>query len=338
MTTIEVQMTEQRQPSRARPYPSAAAARPRGLWGQIWMALLQPGMFFSGLPAAERTRQWLWAGLLVLALIGFSAVRQAANSGSSAAPVAPLADFGVSDPGIIEGGSDFGPIPSGIPPGDVPTAAGGTANVSTDWSTALLAGSSIVLGWFIQAFLLSEVSLLQGFAPRLGRNFQIAVWASLPLALMAVVQLLFIAAGGSIAGVGLSGLASGLPGYETWTPFVQALALSLFTHLTFFWLWSLALLYTGARRALEGRWWSSALVVIAWVLVLVIVPVLTGAISIPADDGSSILDESGLPPDFLDSIPLPEDMQGFSDVEPFDVVPADPASAPQDAPVESVGD
>lgn len=331
MTTIEVQMTQQ-QPRRDRSFSRAESTRSRGLWGQIWMALLQPGVFFRGLREADHTRQWLWAGVVILALIGFSAVRQAALSGPAAPPEFPTADLSV-DPGFLDGGS--GPVPSGPLPGGPPANVGGPTSVSTDWSTALLAGSNIVLGWFIQAFLLSEVSLFQGYAPRLGRNFRIAVWASLPLALMAAVQLLFIAAGGSISGAGVSGLVSSLPGYDSWMPFVRTLALSLFSHLTFFWLWSLALLYTGARRALDGRWWSSALVVIAWVLVLVIVPVLSGAISVPEDETNLIMDEAGLPPGFLESILSPEEMQSFSEIDPSAIEPDDPASAPLDEPVEA---
>src|SRR5215470_5262136 len=67
---------KQIQPVRRRDYQITQRTRPRGLWGQVWMALLQPGYFFRTLPLIEDSRTWLWAAILILALMGLSAVRQ----------------------------------------------------------------------------------------------------------------------------------------------------------------------------------------------------------------------------------------------------------------------
>lgn len=295
MASVDLKMDDkQLQPRRARSYSLAMPVRQRGLWGQIWAALLQPGQFFQTLPRIDETRQWLWVGLLILALIGLSAVRQATPTADPNALQMPT-DFSQPSPNPF-GGGDFG-----IPDGGIPTG-GAATSVSSTWTTALLAASGIVLGWFIQTLLLCEVSLLKGFAPRLGRNFQIAIWASLPLGVMAVVQLLYYAAGGSVTGAGISGLVVDIPGYADLSPYVQAIILSFAGQLTLFWLWSLSLIYIGARHALHGRWWSSLLVVIAWAVIIVVVPVLTGAVKVPAQQNIE-LESIDLPSEVLDGLP-----------------------------------
>jgi hypothetical protein len=70
--------------------------------------------------------------------------------------------------------------------------------------------------------------------------------------------------------------------------------------LTLFWLWGLLLLYIGARQALRGRWWASLLVVFAWVAVVVVTPVLTGAVAAPP------LEEAIVPGDMM-----PVDLSGM---------------------------
>jgi len=334
MASVDVNMEEkQLQPRRARDYALAQPVRQRGLWGQIWMALLQPGQFFSALPAIDQTRQWLWVALLILALIGISAVRQ------SAPPAADPNAFQIPSDSIQSGPNIFGGGDFGVPEGGVPPVGDGTdttSNVSTTWTTALIAASSIIVGWFIQTLLLCEVSLLRGFSPRLGRNFQIAIWASLPLGVMAVVQLLYYTAGGTITGAGVSGLVTEMPGYANYSPYVQAIILSFATQLTLFWLWSLALIYVGARRALQGRWWSSLLVVIAWAVIIVVLPVLTGAIKVSEVNQQEEVDLStlGLPPEALDVLPREflENLMGsdtsLSETSEPDIT--DAASAPEE--------
>ncbi len=319
MASANILMDDKRTRSR-RQYPPAQPGYPRGLWGQITSLLFQPGFFFRALGASGGDRQWLWAAALILALIGLSAVR--VSSGAVPVPTVPVTDSGpmMGDPAL--GFSDLGGPPPDIQPGGAEGAGGGdaAAQVTATWTTALVAASGVVLGWLILGALLSEVTLLRGYAPRLGLNLRVAVWASLPLGLMAALQLLYHAAGGAGGSAGLSGMVADLPGYSDLPPFSQALLLSLAGQLTLFGLWSLLLIYKGARHTLNGSWWSSALVVAAWALLLVVLPVMTGAVSAPAPDLAApyALSPEGPPADGgapegimpADSTtPLAEDMQ-----------------------------
>src|SRR6185503_14123793 len=146
---------KQIQPVRNRDYQITQRTRPRGLWGQVWLSVLQPSYFFRTLPLLEDTRTWLWAAVLILTLTGISAVRQDAllkgNTG------APAVDFGNVTPGSDPSGGAISPLPSkggfaivpsdggggggetpfdsGAPP-TIPTdGLGGTSNVTTTWTT-----------------------------------------------------------------------------------------------------------------------------------------------------------------------------------------------------------
>ena len=290
MAQLDLQIDEK--PARARngrqDYHLVQQPRPRGLIAQVVTLLLQPGVFFRTLPAFESSRQWLLVAVVILALIGQMAIRQSEMAASEAAAGPDtMTPPDMLDPrmggGAVSG--DFGglppdmgmPIDSGAPGGAVPTNTG----VSTTWTTALIAGGSLVAAWLLQALLLSEVTLFNGRAPRLGLNLQVAVYASVPLALMTGLQALYYSAGGDMGEPGLTGLVTEWTGFTHQTPFAQALLVSLASRLTLFWLWGLLLLYVGARQALRGRWWASALVVFAWVAIVVVTPVLSGAVTAP---------------------------------------------------------
>lgn len=314
MANLDIQLDAPPLPRRrADEYRLVQQARPRGLIGQMTTLLLQPKFFFQTLPAVHAGHQWLAVAVLILALAGFTAVRQSEMAaGGGAAPV-PADMGGMADPmaGPRMGG---GSIDMGIPPdlgmpiegpgmGGAP--AGGNASVSATWTTALMAGGVFVSAWLVQALLLSEVSLFNGRAPKPGLNLQIAVYASLPLALMAALQLIFYAAGGELGQPGLLGLVVEWSGYQQAGPFVQLLLLSLASRLTLFWLWSLALLYVGARGALKGRWWASLLVVLVWATILVVTPVVTGAIAAPTAETSIEPLHEDVMPDVENEEPLP---------------------------------
>jgi hypothetical protein len=301
-------MTETTEERRITVRPSMALAnrnRPRGLWGQLTTALLRPALFFRTLAPAGETRQWLWAAILVLALVGIASVRYSALS--NAAPV----NTGVIDSGFppemgggmgrgidmgggMEGG-DFG----GIPPGGMPTdptvpVAGEESTLTADLTMALLAGANVILGWIMLTIMLIVVPMLRGRAPRIGQNLQIAVWSSLPFALMAIVQLLYWSSGGKIGEPGVQGLLADFPQVKTLDPTVQALLISFTSRLTIFWLWSLMLVYFGARFALGGWRIVVFLVVIAWALIQIGAPVITGAITAqPADETPIVEDGMG---------------------------------------------
>lgn len=311
-------MNEQNDPLALRPQALAARQRPRNLISQFTSALLRPGQFFHGLLPLGETRQWLAAAFLILVLIGAVAVRQAALSGgASVAPADPSlggdfggdfggGDFGGGDFGGDFGGGDFGGPPPGLPTdGGAPVSA--SSSITADLTTGLVAASHIVLGWLILAVLLIEVSLFNGRLPQLGMNFQIAIWSSAPLMLMAILQLLYYSAGGMPGGAGLSGLLPEIQGLTEQPPLIQALALSLASNFTLFWLWSLVLVYFGARFALRGKRLAALIVVLFWVVVQVLVPVLTGAIPLP--EAAPIEDACYLPsaenPDATDcGVPL----------------------------------
>jgi hypothetical protein len=293
-------------------------------------ALLQPGQFFAALPVGSR--QGLLVALLILALAGFTAVRHAELTAETASDGGIPADLGQFPP--VDGG--FGvpldpsaPFPGGefASPGDlgggfVPPAASGDSPTSTTatWTTALIGASQFVVAWVVQAVLLCEVSLFNGRMPKLGRNLQIAVWASLPLALMSALQLVYFWAGGAMGAPGLSGIITEWEGFAAQTPFVQALLLSLASHVTIFWLWSLVLLYVGGRVALNGRRWAVLLVLLGWAAISSVIPVLTGAVSaplpvveeIPLDPNltpfdPSLMPEGDVPVERPDFAPLPEE-------------------------------
>lgn len=269
--------------------PILVPVRPRGLFSSIRAVLLEPAVFFRSLPAAGTTVQWVIIAAVILLLIGFSAVRQKELSPSISTPDAGFpVDVGMP----MDGG--FGGPPPGITPGE--TNAGTESNTSSTWTTGIIAASSIVLGWLILLPLLAIVSLLRGRKPQFGRNWQIAIWASLPLGLMAALQLLYYANGGQLGGSGLSGLLPELDGYAEWSPLAKNLALSLAGYVTLFWIWSLLLIYFGARHALQGHRWAAALVVVLWVAVQVILPVATGAVDAQKLSGGETPIDGGMMP------------------------------------------
>lgn len=269
--------------------PLGQRARTRSLPTQVSAVTLQPVYFFRTLADLQSTRQWLWIGIAILLLTGISAVQQQALSATSTltpemgGEVFPPDLGGGFDRGLGGGGIDVGVPPDfGGPPVEGGSTTGGTSGgLASTWTTALIAATKALLGWGVLTLLLCEVSLLNGVVPRFGHNFQIAVWASIPLGIMAALQLIYYAGGGTPRQAGLNGVVSELPIYASMAPFFQSLLLSLTENLTVFWVWSLVLIYFGARFALHGKRWSSVLVVVIWVVVLVFTPVLTGAITAP---------------------------------------------------------
>lgn len=291
----------------AQPSAIVVPTRPRGIINSLQTVLLQPGAFFRTLPALSDTRQWVLVAALVLALVGFSAIRQRElrEGGDSSIPtdVGIPTDIGVpSDGGFggvpIDGG--FGGPPPGVEPG---AGVSAEADTSATWTTGIIAASGVVLGWLLLLPLLAIASLLRGRSPQFGKNWQIAIWASLPLGLMAALQLIYFSNGGQLGGSGVSGLLIELPELRTWSPLAQNLALSLGSHVTLFWLWSLALVYGGARHALGGRIWAAGIVLLLWVGVQVVLPVATGAVDAQtllgedSSGGGEMPIDGELPPD-----------------------------------------
>lgn len=288
-------------------YTMERNGRSRSLISQITTVLLQPVYFFRTLPS---TSQWVWVALLILALVGFSAVRQPQPEAIDTGFTVEMPPVGGDPGGVIMPGGMMQIAPDGgvpLPPGGGETAAP-TQDVTKTTMTALLAAGSIVLTWIVQAIILSEVSLLNGKAPQIGRNLQIAVWASVPLGLMAAFQLLYYAAGGQGGAMGLSLLLEDWTWYQAQSDLTKAVIYSLASRTTLFWLWSLVLLYLGARHGLRGHSIAAQIAVIAVVVIVVLVPVLTGAIEAPKPEaeatGQTIPIQEGMMPEGFNSIEI----------------------------------
>ena len=297
-------------------------SRPRSLWSQIGMVLLQPGRFFRTLPTLPDSRQWVWAALLILVLVGFSAVQadshapdptdgQPAEGGFRPVPGDPFegeVSGGVAVSGV-EGG--FGPVEGGPVEGPVGPGAGGgegESSPSDDWTTALIAASNIVAVWLIAIVLLAVVSLLRGIPPQWGHNVQIAVWASVPLGLMAALQLVYFFAGGTSGEPGMAGLLSEWDAYADLAESQQALVLSFASRLTLFSVWALALVYVGGRQTLRGPWLAVTLTVLALVALIVAIPVAAGTITAPEDEAASVEPGGLIGPDMMPGEFPPEDV------------------------------
>ena len=273
--------------------------RPRSLWGNVSSVLLQPVSFFRTFP---ETRQWLWVAMLILIVTGFSAVRQPTPADAQSPDLSQVQvppDFSAVPGGSISIGGGGGVIvgdgsgaalpPDFVPPGDNSAPAAAAPDVSETVMTALLAAGGVLLVWFIQAFLLCEVSLINGKRPSFGRNLQIAIWAAVPLALMLVVQQLYYGLGGHAGKQGLSLLLDHWAGYQTLPAFSQSVLMTLASNFTLFWLWSLILLYLGGRHVLNGRRAAVLLIVVIWMIVSAVLPALTSpAIPEPASATSEI--------------------------------------------------
>lgn len=378
MAGADLEMNQRQLPSSSRAL--GHRARPRSLWGNLWTVTLHPSLFYRSLPMLADTRQWLWAAVIILALVGINAVRHAdlittADSGGATTEMPtefmPGGDItGGRGEVIGEMPSDFGGLP---PEGMMPTGETTTtdSNISENLTTALVAASGVIVGWLILTVLLCEVSLFNSRGPRLGQNFQIAIWSSIPLALMAGLQMLYWGSGGEIGAPGIAGLVERVPGYPFMNLFTKSLLLSLFSRLTLFWLWSLVLVYVGGRHALAGKSWAVMIVVVAWAAVSVVTPVVTGAIQaeetldielidpstlapegeFPIDDGSgnppglNILPdgENSIPAESVDGEPIPEgsstsgegllpaDMQSFEGQTDATSIPAEELPAREEA-------
>ncbi len=219
---------------------------PRSLWGKIWSVITTPRHFFRHLPGTDTSGHWLMVSLLILGLIGFSAVR--------------YEDLRASD-GLPET-QPAGPIPAAPEP-----------EPSSSLVIALKAGGALVVDWLILTLLLAEIPLAAGRHPDLGRNLQVVIWTSIPLALMAGLQVIYYETGGTTGEPGLAGLVDQIRGYDEWSRFVQSLVVSIAGHMTVFWLWRLALVYIGARHALNGKRWIIAFVLCAWIALSFLLPI-----------------------------------------------------------------
>jgi hypothetical protein len=250
----------------------------RGLLGQVSTIVFQPAKFFAEMPRIQDNRQWAWIGLFILIILGLNVVQQNdINTDSSP-------DVGFNDPfsdPMMMGGMAMDMMATGDPfmSGDMGildgTSTGGNGvSTSTKWEMGLVAGAGMVFIWFAQAFVLSQVSLFKGKAPIWSDNLQIVIWSAIPLGLMALFQMFFRWTGGEIGQSGLSGLLIQTSFYQSANPFLQAVLHALASNLTLFWVWSMILIYVGARHVLHGQPIPSILAVVMWVVLMTTVPAI----------------------------------------------------------------
>lgn len=290
------------QPSRRSTSEIITQMRPRGLFASIRMSLLQPILFFRTLSVPQpESRQWLWMAIALLLVAGVVAIRQNELRATPNTPGAP----------VVPPGGEGGPV--GEPP---PTEALGAVDPAENLTLALIGGSTLLLSWLAVMVLLAVVSLARGVAPSIGINLQVAIWASGPFLLMGVIQLLWYGSGGAVGKEGISGLLpEAIQNFDTWSPFARDFVFALFSRLTIFWVWNLALIYLGARYALRGSRVTALFVVVVWALLYTLIPIASGAIKAP------------LPP-LPEQITLPEAPPPDSETPPTPEGTAEPTAAP----------
>lgn len=276
----------------------AVPAAKRGLVGHVWALLTQPKAFFIAFPTSGH---WLVVAFALLGLVGVMAVAR-----GSAVPVVDENSGGAFFPDTGGGGLSIAP-PSGgafdvpLPSEPLPSGETGTnSNTTAQVTTALIASVGALSVWLGQAICLLLVTFASR-APSLGRALQVAVWASLPYALMMGAQWAFRSAGGTASEAGLSALLTMWEGYADLPEVVQLLTKSVLVHTTLFSLWNVYLLWLGARKALKGNPFVVAFALGIWLSVAVLVPIVSGQVSLPPKpiDGE-------LMPIMGESMPVPD--------------------------------
>jgi hypothetical protein len=217
----------------------------KGLVAEMQALILRPVSFFEVLPEQSESRSWLMAAFLILALVGYSAVQQLAA----------------------------------LPP-DFSTS---TANpVQQQVVTGLMAASRLIIAWIGQALVLIPVALFSKKSPRFALNLHIAIWSSLPFAILSIIQIAYIWAGGPIGGSGLAPLLSTILPFEMQMSNMGIFLLNMAEHLTLFGVWNLALLYLGGRYSLEGSSPIVLLFLLLWLIILLLIPTTIEILSMPA--------------------------------------------------------
>jgi hypothetical protein len=288
----------------------AVPAAKRGLIGHVWALLTQPKAFFTAFPTSGH---WLVVAFVMLALVGVMAVAR-----GSSAPITPPVDVDAGGGGFFPnaggGGINLSPSSGGVfdvplPSEPLPSGeAGAPNNTTAQVTTALIASAGALAVWAGQAVCL----LLVTFAsrqPSLGRAFQVAVWASLPYALMMGAQWAFRSAGGTASEAGLSALLMVWADYATLPEAAQLVVKSLLVQTTLFSLWNVYLLWLGARKALKGNPLVVAFALGVWLSVAVLVPVVSGQVSLPLKP----IDGELMPP-IGEGVPVPSGGMTFEEV------------------------
>lgn len=225
-----------------RPYTRRKA---KGLFAEIQQLVLHPVAFFEALPEQGDSRTWLMVAFLILVLIGYSAIQQAA-----------------------------------LLPEDFSQTTGNP--VQQQVVTGLMAASRLIIAWLAQAILLLPIALFSKKSPRFALNLHIAIWSSLPFAILAIIQLAYLWAGGPIGGSGIAPALSSVLPYDMLTSNLGILLINFAEHFTLFGIWNLILLYLGGRYSLQGNGVLVFGLLLLWLIVLLLVPTMIDIASTPA--------------------------------------------------------
>jgi hypothetical protein len=158
---------------------------------------------------------------------------------------------------------------------------------SETWTLVILTAVLTLAAWLALALLLALVSLFGGRRPRFGANLQIAVWSSVPFALMSLLGVLYVATGGQVLSAGLTRLVWQQEAVQTAPDALRLLILALFANITVFGLWHLIVAAIGARVALRGPLWGIAIVLLLWVAVTTAAPVVLDRVPLPSDQAAA---------------------------------------------------
>jgi hypothetical protein len=299
---------------------------PTGVWGQIRTLLFHPETFFKALGASASA--WLFIAVALMLLTGVSEVQRQQR-------LTPASSDGISiDLGAppMDGGFPTGD-PSGMPGGGVPlppeeVGGGGTPTTGTPITPQLeqiLGASGGILGmWLVLTPLLAIVPFFNRSAPRWSRALQIAIWAAVPLGVMALLQLVYYSAGGQAGEPGLVGIVDELPFYATLSAAQKSIVLSAASKVTLFHIWTLALVYLGARHTLRGKRVVVGVIMAAWLMVMVLLPVATGAYKIEEElPAIQTLPDGSMPGegDSMGEMISPEGSQSMGESAPLEEAP-----------------
>jgi hypothetical protein len=182
---------------------------------------------------------------------------------------------------------------------------------SETWTLVILTAALTLVAWLVLTLLLALVSLFGGRRPRFGANLQIAIWSTVPFALMSVLGALYVASGGQVLSAGLTRLVWDQEAVQTAPDAVRLLIVALFANITVFGIWHLIVAAIGARVALRGRLWAIVIVLLLWVAVTTVAPVVLDRVPVPVEPTPEVVpgdDFGGLPGDMpgggIDGAPI----------------------------------
>lgn len=231
----------------------------RGFFSEILTLIAHPIVFFTELGSRRSSPHTLWIAILILLVM-------------SVAVLQIRAGVDVAQPDVIDGGGggfppfDSTPFDPGFPPdGGMNPTVSAPNDPTANWTVVLTTIFKQVVQWGVLMLLLSLVTLASGYMPPFGKNMEIAILASVPLALLAGLQLVFISGGGTITASGFSGF------LDDWVTFamldlrLQSVVHAFAEQFTLFWLWGIWLLYVGMRFTLHGKRLIVLFTVVIWV-------------------------------------------------------------------------